>query len=210
MSKTSDRLRQLRESKGLSQGDVAKAIGVSRPAYVSYETGKSRPTRTVQQLAAFFHVTTDYLLGRSDNPAPVRRPVQINMPNKLSEKYLMHLFTILTNNGKFDPTLADINGYPLEEAIARYAAENHEPKVATPQATPQANPQDRYITGLLGSVKDRSKLADFIRTYEAMTPREREHVQKYCALDSDHKTGVDAITDTYYSLDAPKAQKKKA
>lgn len=65
---TGDRLRALRQDLGLSQDDVAKKIGVSRPAYVNYEQGKSRPVRKLKELAALFDVTSDYIMGLSDDP----------------------------------------------------------------------------------------------------------------------------------------------
>ena len=65
---TGDRLRALRQELGLSQEEVAKKIGVSRPAYVNYEQGKSRPVRKLQELANLFDVTTDYILGESKPP----------------------------------------------------------------------------------------------------------------------------------------------
>lgn len=63
---TGDRLRALRQELGLSQEEVAKKIGISRPAYVNYEQGKSRPVRKLKELAALFDASTDYLLGRTD------------------------------------------------------------------------------------------------------------------------------------------------
>jgi len=64
---TGERLRQLRENKQLSQGEVAKLIGVARPTYVLYETGKSRPVRKIKELCALFNVTSDYILGNDNN-----------------------------------------------------------------------------------------------------------------------------------------------
>ena len=65
---TGDRLRALRQDLGLSQEEVAKKIGISRPAYVNYENGKSRPVRKLQELASLFGVTTDYILGEDATP----------------------------------------------------------------------------------------------------------------------------------------------
>ena len=62
---TGDRLRALRQELRLSQEEVAKKIGISRPAYVNYEQGKSRPVRKLKELAALFDVSIDYLLGQS-------------------------------------------------------------------------------------------------------------------------------------------------
>lgn len=61
------KLKELREKKGLSQADCAKAIGIDRTTYAKYENGGS-VKRNVEKLAAYFNVTTDYLLGKSDNP----------------------------------------------------------------------------------------------------------------------------------------------
>lgn len=68
MSITGERLRALRKERDMSQEEVAKRIGISRPAYVNYEAGKSRPVRKLSELSALFNVTTDYLLGKSDAP----------------------------------------------------------------------------------------------------------------------------------------------
>ena len=58
------RLRQLRTNKKLTQKDVAEFLGVDRTTYVKYETGASEPNfDTLQRLATFFGVSTDYLLG---------------------------------------------------------------------------------------------------------------------------------------------------
>ena len=62
-----NKLKMLRENKGLLQSDVAKVIKVSTSAYGFYETGKRDiPTSTLVQLATFFGVTTDYILGNYD------------------------------------------------------------------------------------------------------------------------------------------------
>ena len=41
MNVTATRLRKLREKEKLSQSEVAEKIGISRTAYVKYETGDS-------------------------------------------------------------------------------------------------------------------------------------------------------------------------
>ena len=66
ISITAKRLRQLRSEKDVSQEVVAKYLGISRPAYVRYETGVSYPSRTLKQLADYFHVSMDYIAGKSD------------------------------------------------------------------------------------------------------------------------------------------------
>ncbi len=62
-----NRLKQLREEKGLLQNDLAKYLGVSIPAIGYYESGKrDMSTETLVSLAEYFGVTTDYLLGKTD------------------------------------------------------------------------------------------------------------------------------------------------
>lgn len=63
---TGNRLKQLREAKGLSQSEVAKIIGVGRTTYLKWESGENQPTRKLDQLSRFFNVSIDYLLGKSD------------------------------------------------------------------------------------------------------------------------------------------------
>ena len=75
---TGKRLRNLREERGLSQEDVAKAIGVGRVTYLKYENGENRPVRKLKELSAFFNVSIDYLLG-NDTPAQSEAPTHRDM-----------------------------------------------------------------------------------------------------------------------------------
>lgn len=71
-----ERIRLLREELGLTQRELADAIGIDRTAIAKYESGASgAKSEMLEKLATFFGVTTDYLLGRSDTktPAPVSR-----------------------------------------------------------------------------------------------------------------------------------------
>jgi len=63
-------LKQLRRSKKLNQKQFAKAIYISPSAVSQYETGHTLPSReTRERIARFFGVSTDYLLGSSQNAA---------------------------------------------------------------------------------------------------------------------------------------------
>lgn len=60
-------LRELREKRGLSQADIARALGISRQSYNFYENGKRDPdTNMLKSLADFFGVTSDYIIGRKN------------------------------------------------------------------------------------------------------------------------------------------------
>ncbi len=86
MNITGERLRLLREERQLSQGEVAKLIGVARPTYVLYETGKSRPVRKIKELCNLFNVTSDYILG-TDVETVDKKEVDKKKPADL-EKFL--------------------------------------------------------------------------------------------------------------------------
>lgn len=69
MSLLSDRINSLQVSSGKLKKDIAESIGISVMAYYRYETGKREPVASIlASLADCFDVSTDYLLGRTDNP----------------------------------------------------------------------------------------------------------------------------------------------
>lgn len=59
-----ERLKELREDNDLTQEQVAKAVGLKREQYRRYETGINEiKAGHVIRFAKFYNVTTDYLLG---------------------------------------------------------------------------------------------------------------------------------------------------
>ena len=65
------RLRDLREDSDLAQKQVAAFLGIDQRVYSTYETGKREiPTHLLVMLADFYKTSTDYILGRTDNPKP--------------------------------------------------------------------------------------------------------------------------------------------
>ena len=68
MTKFSDRLKELRKSKDLSQADFAKQIGLSKSSINMYERGEREPgINTLEAMADYFNVDMDYLLGKTDH-----------------------------------------------------------------------------------------------------------------------------------------------
>jgi len=64
-----ERLKELRKTRNITQAKVAEAIGCVEQYYQKIEYGKIKPKYDkIEQLADFFDVSTDYLLGRTDNP----------------------------------------------------------------------------------------------------------------------------------------------
>ncbi len=59
-------LKQLRKSHNLTQEELGKQIGLSKAVVSKYENGMGYPTFDVLiEIAQYFSVTTDYLLGVS-------------------------------------------------------------------------------------------------------------------------------------------------
>jgi len=64
-------LKKLRKEKGITQKQLAEKLFVDQTAVSYWEQGKTNPDLEKQiALADFFNVTTDYLLGRTDDTGP--------------------------------------------------------------------------------------------------------------------------------------------
>ncbi len=73
-----NRIRDLRESKGLRQIDVANATGIDQKTLSNYETGKTNPdSYALIKLADFFNVSIDYIVGRIDDTFSNKARVEI-------------------------------------------------------------------------------------------------------------------------------------
>ena len=63
------RLKELREKTGLSQKAFAIKLGVSQSTVAMWESQRREPNfKKIEEIAKFFNTTTDYLLGRTDEP----------------------------------------------------------------------------------------------------------------------------------------------
>lgn len=86
-----ERLKKLRNNFGKNQETVAKEIGISRARYSHYENNHVEPDiDLIKKLASYYNVTTDYLLGKNDNPNPLDSNDEfdpMNEINNLLKKY---------------------------------------------------------------------------------------------------------------------------
>ena len=100
-----NRLKLLREERNLLQEDLGKIIGVSGRAIGNYENEtRDMSTDVLRKLSNYFGVSTDYLLGNSNERNP---NVQTNIENKL------FLIPIVGKVPAGEPLLAEenIEGY---------------------------------------------------------------------------------------------------
>lgn len=70
MKTLGQRLRTLRLEKNLRQEDLARELGISKSAIGMYERGEREPPLILlREIANFFSVSADYLLGRAQREA---------------------------------------------------------------------------------------------------------------------------------------------
>ena len=68
MNNIGERLKQLRIEKGLTQAEVAKALGVNKSCVSKYENDKNLPKAFVLlKMVKFFGVSANYILGLDKN-----------------------------------------------------------------------------------------------------------------------------------------------
>ena len=107
------RLKTLRKNKGVTQKQLSVSINVTERAVVAYESGKMKPSfDAINSLADYFDVSTDYLLGRTDNP---NLHFVGENPPIASEEFLDNI--ILDTRQNHHKKLAKLNGEVPESAI---------------------------------------------------------------------------------------------
>ena len=114
----SQRIKDLRAERALSQDELATATGLSHGCIAMLEIGKRAPTATtLTALADFFEVSTDYLLGRADDFGVISISAQKNPTSDLTseEKHLLETFRKLDMKNRMHVTAyADVR---LEEQV---------------------------------------------------------------------------------------------
>jgi len=107
-----ERIKKLREEKGMSQAELAHIMGVSRMTINNYEMDKRSPDIAfVLKLADYFFVTVEYLIGKSEfkhqddkeyTAEKVARFMEIaaNLPQQPLQSYLVELSGLLEQAGE--------------------------------------------------------------------------------------------------------------
>ena len=107
MSKFSERLRQLRTSRDLSQLEFSKQIRMSKSSINMYERGEREPgLETLERIADYFNVDMDYLLGKSDIANRTHLAYASVAPN-LAPFPIMHKIPLIGSIACGAPILAD-------------------------------------------------------------------------------------------------------
>lgn len=94
------RLRDLRRENNLTSRDLAKLLNVSQPTITRWENGLQEPSKkNVKKLASYFNVSSDYLLGLTDEREPYKKPMKFEEALKILENTKRNddIFTITDN-----------------------------------------------------------------------------------------------------------------
>lgn len=92
MAQFGDILAALRKTHQITQKDLATVIHVSVSTISNYENGIHLPDMDqLSELADFFHVTTDYLLGRTSANLPIETVNQIVFDGKTAGEIIQEL-----------------------------------------------------------------------------------------------------------------------
>lgn len=113
MSNFSNRLKELRESFGYTQSDLAEKLNVSRSTIAGYETkGKEPDYIKLKELSNIFNVSIDYLLGKTNlKNIDKELPSHFDRPED-AVKFLLEDNTIMAFGG------FDINKMTNDEIMA--------------------------------------------------------------------------------------------
>ena len=105
MKKFGARLRQLRTARGLSQMDFSKQIGISKSSVNMYERGEREPgLETLENIADYFNVDMDYLLGKTDT---VNRVWDAGLPTNIIPMPEMRKIPLIGSIACGEPILAE-------------------------------------------------------------------------------------------------------
>ena len=82
-----ERLLDLRKEAGLTQDDLAAILSINKHSISSYERNINEPPDEIKiQIAKYFGVSIDYLLGITDSPVPHKdRPNSVRLPLNFPE-----------------------------------------------------------------------------------------------------------------------------
>lgn len=72
-----NRIRSLRQQKGITMSQAAQALGIPYTTYANYDTGTREPnSEMLIAIARFYGVSVDYLIGNTQDPKPAPTPAE--------------------------------------------------------------------------------------------------------------------------------------
>lgn len=112
---SNERFEDLRDEKDLKKKDVAKVIGVVESVYSEWENGKlSIPTKRLVQLANYFEVNIDYMVGISNKRKHIKSSNDVDLDLvslRLKEIRKSLKLTMRDLSSKFNTSSSAISNY---------------------------------------------------------------------------------------------------
>ena len=103
------RVTQLRKSQGMTQAELARALGVSQQAVFAYEIGDRRISVLVlERLARLFRLNIDQLLGFAPEPVrkqrlsprAMRHAERLQALSKTQQRFVVRILDVLEEHNK--------------------------------------------------------------------------------------------------------------
>ncbi len=104
------RVTQLRKSRGMTQAELARALGVSQQAVFAYEIGDRRISVLVlERLARLFRLNIDQFLGfapeppvrkRRLSPRAMRHAERLQALSKTQQRFIVRILDVLEEHNK--------------------------------------------------------------------------------------------------------------
>jgi len=102
------RLESLRKERGFSQKQIAEIFKISQQGYSNYENGKREPDfKTLNKFAKFFEVSTDYILGNTEDPTPVNK-IKVSEQKKGSENMSKEDLNLPVTKAQLNKTISKL------------------------------------------------------------------------------------------------------
>ena len=109
---TGEKIRELRKERGLNQDQLAELASLNRVTIAKYESGRVEPgAHALSRIADALEVSTDVLLGRSDEPVKKQEEPQTpqirivssmmeNLPQETQDQIVAIVEAVVTHQKK--------------------------------------------------------------------------------------------------------------
>lgn len=129
--KMSDRLKELRKDRGLTQIELAAATGLSPHAINSYESGRRTPnSKAMVALECFFNVSGEYLRGEADRVAFMENSERVlDGLDQVAAQFLAFRSKYLTSDQAEQLLAAEVLAQAIELLTAHLLLRNTAPEL---------------------------------------------------------------------------------
>lgn len=143
-----NRIRQTRKEHKITMKDLGEIIGVAESTISMYETGNREPDlRTLSQIADYFQVSVDYLLGRDEKSPSERKGKWINVYGSIAAGIPIEAIEDIVDQEEISEEMASHGEY----IALKVKGDSMEPKISDGD-TVIIKIQDTLETGEIGAV----------------------------------------------------------